>query len=71
MGKNRDFLMKIGPKNVLLSRSAKKKSWVGEGGGVIMPQVAFAPRLCKRFNIDCFVKTTNCLENLPRQLQYI
>ena len=37
-----------------------------------MPQDAFcSQRLCKRFSIDCFVKTTNCLENLPQHLQYI
>ena len=35
-----------------------------------MPQIAFASRLCKRFSIDCFVKTTNCLENLPRHLPH-
>ena len=35
-----------------------------------MSQVAFASRLCKRFSIDCFVKTLNCLENLPRHLPH-
>ena len=34
MGKNRDFLMKIGPKKVLFSRSAKKSSGRGKGEGL-------------------------------------